>query len=94
MGLRRLFFKQPRFWVLIISAVLLLDTATPLWARVKDIQAYAGRRTWFNNVTDSLATLGESKGQKTVTKAMRQAARRKARLEKLQQENSRRANQR
>ncbi|MBI5415531.1 MAG: hypothetical protein HZA29_01820 [Candidatus Omnitrophica bacterium] len=94
MDSRIAFLKQLRFRIFILSAALIFSVVTPGWARVKGVQAYADQQTWFNSVTDSLATLGEPAPQKAVTKAMRRAARRKARLEKLQQENSRRANQR
>ena len=55
-------------------------------AAVKNAQAYANRQTFFNNVTDFFATLGESEREKSITLKQRQTARRKDRLENLREQ--------
>ena len=79
-----------RYSIFILAAVLFFSIPTAGWAGRKSTLSGVDRQTLFNNVTDSLATLGKSPQQKSAIKKMRHAARRKARLEKLREENHQR----
>lgn len=76
-----------RYLVFILTFTFLFGVPAVSRAEYKKTLSGVDRQTFFNNITDSLATLGKSPQEKSAMKKMRHAARRKARLEKLRVEN-------
>lgn len=81
-------------FILILSAVVFFMTASPAQAQIRDVQAYANRQTFFNDVTDYFATLGKSDREKAIVEQKRHVARRKARLDAIREQNKKRAKRR
>ncbi len=77
-----------RILILATTAVL---AAAPAQAQVRDVQSYANRQTFLNDVTDYFATLGKSDREKAIIEQKRHVARRKARLEQVREQNKERA---
>jgi len=75
------------FSVIILSILLVFNANIPVLAAKNNERATIERRTIFNNITDSLATIGKSKRKKITIKRARWLARRKARLRKIREQN-------
>jgi hypothetical protein len=80
--------------ILILGAVVFLMPVSPAQAQMRDVQAYANRQTFFNDVTDYFATLGKSGKEKAIIEQKRHVARRKARLDEAREQNKKRATRR
>ena len=78
----------------ILMLVFLLGIPTISRAEYKSVDTGVNRQTWFNSVTDSLATIGKSKAEKAAIKKQRHMARTTARLQKLKEQRHKRIIQR
>jgi hypothetical protein len=69
---------------LIVSLVLVFVFTAPAWAKPNKYDI-ASRQTWFNNLTDQMATMGEPplKAQQIIKQ--RKITRKRERLKKLSQ---------
>ena len=76
-----------KFNIIILSVLLLFSVNTTVSAATSNEQAYIERQTFFNNITDALATIGKSKKERITIKRARWLARRKARLIKIREKN-------
>ena len=74
----------------ILIFVFLFGVPAVSRAEYKSVDTGVNRQTWFNNVTDSLATIGKSDQEKAAIKKQRHMARTNARLEKLKEERHKR----
>ena len=75
------------FNTMILSILFVFNANIVALAATNNEQVYIERRTIFNNITDSLATIGRSKKERFTIKRARWLARRKARLRKIREKN-------
>ncbi|MBI3617286.1 MAG: hypothetical protein HY210_03600 [Candidatus Omnitrophica bacterium] len=75
-----------RFAGFILAFTFFLGLPTASRAEHKSVSSGIYRQTFFNDITDTLATIGKSEREKTLIERQRHMARVKARQEKLQKE--------
>lgn len=75
-----------RFASFILAFTLFLGLPTISRAEHKSVSSGIYRQTFFNDITDTLVTIGKSEREKTFIKKQRHMARVKARQEKLHEE--------
>lgn len=77
-----------------LAVTLVLGVPGSSFAGSKNAYTDAERQTIFNNITDSIATLGKSPKDARIIKKKRHTARYKARLQKIRESNRKAARRR
>ncbi len=79
-----------RYVSFIFMFVLLLGVPTVGHAEYKSVDSGVNRQTFFNDITDTLATIGKSDREEAAIKKQRHMARTNARLQKLKEQRHKR----